>query len=244
MKPIFQLSVFVFLGLFLSACGDSDGKKVEATAGSSSEVARFGDELGKGCDLLTAEMVSSTFGVPVDGLKQMKVMGCLYSWDNDVDELDASIMMIRTHESESAAETWFGNATRSRTAEEMQEEMKQVSERMDSREELDTDAKKSVAKGFLKSIGNKAVIFEDVADVGDEARVNADGNVYVRVDNLTFMVSAYYGPEAPPADIQGIRDIKQMMAAALENTEEWKAKTLPQRKRDAAKLARTIVAAL
>lgn len=244
MKSVVQLILAAFFAMALSACGGSDNTAGDGEVSTTAKAARFGDELGKGCDLLTADMVASTFGVPADALKQMKAMGCHYSWDDDANELQASIMMIRAHESGLAAKSWFASATKSRSAEEMQAEMAKVSERMEASEELDTKAKKSMAKSFLKSAGSKAVTFEDVAGVGDEARVNADGNVYVRVDNLTFMVGAYYGPVAPPADIKGMRDVKEMMAAAMQHSENWKLKTLSQRKQDAAKLAGVIVAEL
>jgi hypothetical protein len=108
---------------------------------------------------------------------------------------------------------------------------------------LDTEPKKSAATSLLKMAGSKAVTFEDVADVGDEARVSDDGTVYVRVDNLTFMISAYKGPTAPPLDLQGV-DLQQMAAISKAHASQWATETAPQRKADGIRLAGAIVAAL
>lgn len=121
--------------------------------------------------------------------------------------------------------------------------MDQVAGRLDESEQLDTELKKSTSKDLLKMAGSKAITFEDVAGVGDEARVSDDGTVYARVDNLTFMVSAYKGPTAPPLDFQGA-DLQQMAAIGKEHAAQWAIETAPQRKADGIRLARAIVAAL
>jgi hypothetical protein len=67
--------------------------------------------------------------------------------------------------------------------------------------------------------------------------------VYVRVDNLTFMVSAYQGAKAPPPDFQGA-DPQQMVTIAKENAAQWAIETAPQRRADGVRLAGAIVDAL
>lgn len=242
-----KLIILLLLLLGLVACQDSGSDNdVQAAADSApSSIARFDSAMSKrGCELLSAELVAATFAVPADALRQFKVMGCRYSWDGgDEETLEAGISMLRVYDSEARAAEWFANATRSRTAEEMKAEMDKVAGRLDESEQLDTELKKSTAKNLLNMVDIKAVTFEDVAGVGDEARVSDEGTVYVRVDNLTFMVSAYKGPTAPPPDFQGA-DLQQMAAIAKENAAQWAIETAPQRKTDGIRLAGAIVDAL
>ena len=242
MSHPYQLIVIIFLVFGLATCGDSGSGDAESTSALSDE-ARFDKDIRKnGCMLLTAKIVSATFDVPADKLRQMKIMGCRYSWGHENEVVEAGLSMIRAHKSEESAARWFGNATKSKTAEEMKAEMDKVTKRMDAKAKLDTKAK-SMAKGILGAVGSKAVNFEDIAGVGEEARVNDDGNVFVRVDNLTFIVSAYKGAKAPPPDLKGV-DLKQMVAVATENANQWTRETAPQRKKDGTRLARAIVAGL
>lgn len=243
-----KLIILMFLVLGLAACQDSgsDGDDAQVAADSAlSDIARFDKEMSKkGCELLSAELVAATFDVPADALRQFKIMGCRYSWEGgDEETLEAGISMLQVYDSEAVAAQWFANATRSRTAEEMKAEMDKVAGRLDESEQLDTDLKKSTAKNLLNMAGSKGVTFEDVASVGEEARISDEGTVYVRVDNLTFMVSAYKGPTAPPPDFQGA-DLQQMAEIAKENAAQWAIETAPQRKADGIRLAGAIVDAL
>lgn len=242
MSPIYQVIFTIFLSLGLAACGGSGDKDGDKTSNSSlSDNARFDREMRKnGCELLTAAQVSKTFDVPAESLRQMKVMGCRYGWNNDNTTLEAAISMIRAHKSETAADRWFVNATRSRTAEEMKADMAKISKRMDQRKELDTEAKKSAAKGLLSSIASKAIIFEDLDGIGENARINEEGNIYVRVDNLTFVVSAYKGAKAPPPDMAGV-DLRQMVGVVQKSAAQWSRQTAPQRRKDGIRLAKVIV---
>ncbi len=192
--------------------------------------------------LLTTKLVSATFDVPADKLKQMKILGCLYTGGHENEIVEAHISMISVHKSEESAAQWFGNATKSKTAEEMTAEMDKVARQLDAKAELDPNAK-SMAKVIMGSVGGKTVNFEDVAGVGEEARVNDDGDVHVRVDNLTFIVSAYKGAKEPPLDLKGV-DLKQMAVVAKESAKQWASETAPQRKKDGTRLAKAIVAGL
>lgn len=251
MKHFLKVTLQMFFVLALAACQDSDsnGDGVQASADAATEAASsdrapFAKEMGKkGCELLSAELVAATFDVPADALRQFKIMGCQYSWEGDGQTLEAGISMIRAHGREAGAASWFSTATRNRTAEEMQAEMDQVAERLDESEQLDTESKKSTAKDLLKMAGANAVSFEDVSGVGDEARVSDDGTVYVRVDNLTFMVNAYKGPTAPPPDFQGA-DLQKMVEIGKEHAAQWAIETAPQRKADGIRLAGAIVDSL
>ena len=226
----YRLIIIIFLVLGLPA------------SALSGEVRFDRDIRKKGCMLLTTKLVSATFDVPADTLKQMKIMGCLYTGSHENEIVEARISMIRAHKSEESAARWFGNATKSKTAIQMKAEMDKVATRLDAKAELDTNAK-SMAKGILGLVGGKAVNFEDVAGVGEEARVNNEGDVHVRVDNLTFIVSAYKGAKAPSLDLKGV-DLKQMAAVAKESANQWASKTAPQRKKDGMRLAKAIVGGL
>lgn len=241
-----NLAIVVSLVLAVAACGDSGGDaNTQATAEAAlSDEARFDSDMSKrGCELLTPGLVADTFDVPADALRQMKIMGCRYSWGDDATTLEAAISMIRAYDSEAGAASWFSTATRNRTAEEMQSEMDKIAGRVDESEQLDTDLKKSTANDLLNMVDGKAVTFEDVAGVGDEARVSDEGTVYVRVDNLTFMVTAYKGPTAPPPDFQGA-DMQQMVEIGKKHAAQWAIETAPQRKADGIRLAGAIVDAL
>ena len=235
----------IFLAVSIAACGQSgDSDAQSASASSLSSAARFSGEMSnKGCEFLSAQLVSATFDVPADALKQTKIQGCHYTWNSDNETLEAGILMIRAHKSDEEAARWFAGITTSKTAEEMQAEMESASGQLDNRKELDTELKKSTARNLAALISTKAVNFEDLAGIGDEARIKDEGTVYIRVDNLTFMVSAYKGARAPRPDMTGV-EINQMAAVAKENADQWATQTAPQRRQDSSRLARAIVAGM
>jgi hypothetical protein len=80
----------------------------------------------KRCELLTPRMVADAFGVPKGELKQMKIMGCVYAWGAGDEVVEARVSMLMSHKSEKAAGSWFENATRSVTKEEVAAQMEQV----------------------------------------------------------------------------------------------------------------------
>jgi hypothetical protein len=228
----------------LAGCGASEDNSAAASSAAPSSGSLFDDDMkNKSCEMLSAELVASTFNVPADALQQWKIAGCRYGWEDDEQTLEAALSMIRVYDTEEAAASWFANATRNKTAEEMKAEMEKISARMDKSEQLDTELKKSAAKSMLAMIGTKAISFEDVAGIGDEARANDEGNIYVRVGNLTFVVSAYKGAQEPPMDMQGV-DLNNMAKVAKETADLWAVETAPQRKLDGTRLARAIVGEL
>ena len=91
----------------------------------------------KSCELLTPALVEKTFGVPKDELKQQKIMGCIYSWKDDKETLEATLMMVMAHKSEERAKLWFANTTKSKTADEMAEDMKMVKAQLQEEGERD-----------------------------------------------------------------------------------------------------------
>ncbi|NND01127.1 MAG: hypothetical protein HKN85_13180, partial [Gammaproteobacteria bacterium] len=149
-----QMIILILLLPGLTACQDSGSENAGSAAKpSSSSVALFDKEMRKkGCELLSAELVSQTFDVPADVLKQTKIMGCRYDWKDDQQTVQSGISMIRVYENQAAAAEWFATATRNKTAEEMQAEMDQISRQMDQSEELNTELKKSAAKSLLAMV--------------------------------------------------------------------------------------------
>jgi hypothetical protein len=232
------------------ASEDAVVKAVEdKVAAELSDEARFEKDMRKqGCELLTAKLVADTFGAPEADLRQTKVMGCIYSWSEGDQMVEAQVMMLRAHKSEKSAARWFGNATRSVTKEEVTAMMETVKEKAKEREEIDTKLKKKttdqladVATGM---IADEGIQYEDLEGVGEQARVNVgDGSIWVRVDNLTFTVSAYKGKTMTQPHYASMKP-KQIIAASTKASKEWMKETAPQRTTDSTTLAKLIVAAL
>lgn len=217
-----------------------------------SDEARFGkDTRKKGCEMLTAKLVADTFEVPEGELKQMKLMGCIYSWKGDGEIVEANITLLRAHKSEKAAASWLDNATKTLTKEELQAQMEQVRAKVKEREEIDTKLKEKTADQMLDvandMMADEGVSYTDVEGVGDQARINVgDGTLWVRVDNLTFNVVGYKGKpqEAPKYTAADMKDIKKVTAMAKAAQRAWLKEVADQRRSGATKLAKRIVSNL
>jgi hypothetical protein len=234
-----------------SAGEDSKGAAASASAETKTELsdaARYDREIQKkGCEILTPALVAKTFDVPEAELKQQTIMGCRYSWSGGGEELTASFGSIRAHASEKVAARWFGNATKGMSQAEIAAAMEKVTERAEAKGDLDTTSKRRAATGIGEGIvdmaGEGGFQFEDVAGVGSEARIGKhDGELWVRVENLTFNVAAYKGPPMPQPQVG--TDLKAMAEAMKTANMAWIEQTLPQRQAQAAELAKAIIAAL
>jgi hypothetical protein len=200
------------------------------------------------CEILTPTMVAHTFGVDEASLRQDKIMGCIYSANANGLELEARLSMLKAHESPGSAATWFENATRSMSKDDVVQFMRGVSEDAKKREEIDTKTKEKVVDdmgGLLAStVGEDGIQYEPLSGLGDAARVNtSEGSLWLRKGNLTFLVAAYYGPKQPAPNLAGV-PIKDMAKAAMKASKDWTKETLPQRRADASKLALAIVEAI
>ncbi len=220
-------------------------EKINKAVEELSDEARFDREYRKkACEFLTPDLVSKTFEVPRDELKQMKIMGCRYSWDDKGAELRASLS-IRTLKNEKSAARWFENSTKSVTKEEVRAQMKEVTKRAKEREEIDTDAKKKTADELGDMVAemtpDDGYTFEDVDGIGDEARQNQeDGTVVVRIDNLIARIQAYKG-KTYPVEIKPGTDLKKMAEVAKKAGKEAQKKQAPQAREDSVKLAKAVV---
>jgi hypothetical protein len=85
--------------------------------------------------------------------------------------------------------------------------------------------------------------FEDVKGIGDEAREStADGELWVRVGNMTFITRAYRGDKMPTPKIEmKAGDTKAYMKKMMAANREWTKKTLPERQKATRKLTRAII---
>ena len=227
-----------------------DEKVQEEVAKELSDEARFGKDMNKkGCEILTAELVGETFGVPAAELKQIKMMGCTYTWGKGDDVVEGRISMLRAHKSEKSAAGWFERATKTLTKEEVAKQMEEVKARVKERKEIDTKLKEKTADKLTDiatdMTPDEGIVYEDVDGIGDEARANvSDGSIWIRIDNLTFNVAAFKGKAQPPPEIKPGGKPNDMIAAAMEASKKYMRETAPKRKEDGIKLAKLVVEAI
>lgn len=213
-----------------------------AEQGAKADAKLFDKEIRKkACELLPAKMVAKTFDVPEKALEQSTVMGCIYDWEKDGRKVHASVMSIRAHKTLDRAKTWFENSTKNRSKKENEAAVDQVKKRLKEKKELDTEIKKKAANEVTNLIPTAALSYERVEGVGDEAAVNQnDGNVRVRVGNLTFTVAAYKGKKQPEFKPDTSLGTKGMIDDIKKKSQEWHKTTVPQRKKAGVELARAI----
>lgn len=209
------------------------------------------DQRKKGCEMLTPALAARVLEVPEGDLKQMKVMGCIYSAKSDEQVAEASIMTIFVKESPEKAKTWFGNMTKNKTPEELAAEMAKVKEMAKKSDMIDTDAKKKGVDqvgGIINAMTpDDGYQYEDVPGVGDAARVKTyDGQITVLVGNMVFNVRAFKGAPSPEPDMKELAsgDVKRIMAATKKVEAQWMDTTRDERKAYGVKLAKAIVAEL
>jgi hypothetical protein len=264
---VFRSRLYAFPALllcvaFTTACDSGDSSAAAPAAESSkaaattapveralSDAARFDKDIRKqACDILTTERVSELFAVPAGELRQMKIMGCMYTWDKDGEMLEAKLTMLRAHKSEKSAAQWFKKATRNLTAEEAQAQVDMVFDKVKKKAEEDGlnagvsgEQVDTVAKGSSALVGEDGFQYEDLPGIGSEARISLeDGSIWLRVDNLTFMVGAYKGPEQAELEFN-TTDLKEYARIAQEAQRAFVKETFNQRKEDALKVAELVI---
>jgi len=242
----------LLVGVALAACGGDEA--AIAAAGQSGR--HFDEGISKQpCEILTPALVAETFAVPASELRQMKMMGCIYSWKQKAGDhetiLEANLTMLRAHETEEGAIAWFQKATANKTNEEARGETAEVTERVKEDERVDTETKKKAA-GTLGSLMAEALpedgySYAPVDGIGDEARVALhDGAIWARVGNLTFTVSAYKGAAQPEValDASDMKDLKQLTRKTTAAKNAWLEEKHAERKAAATKLAKGIIEVL
>lgn len=200
------------------------------------------------CEFLTAEMVAAQFGVPAEELRQTKIGGCIYTWKNDTEAVEAMVMTIHLHDTPEAAKTWFANTTATKTKEELEAQLDEVKAEVQEHEQIDTELKKKTAGELTDlaklGISDEGASYADVPKLADEARVsNTDGGLWVRMGNLTFKIFAYRGPRKPKVDFDP-KNLDGLAEASLELQNKWIADTIEQRKAGAIGLAPVVIEAI
>ena len=261
-----SVALLVTSSFGLSACGDEKAVEGSATEVAATAIEKATDEAldkagaddlfdpenktfsKRACEFLTPEMVSGSFGVPAAELKKTKIMGCIYSWKGGGQTLEAQLMLLMVHKNLERAKLWFENSTASKTNEELNAEMDAVKEQLKEHETVDTELKKKTAGSLteLAKMGtpDEGVRYEDVPGIGDGARVSsADGTMTVRMDNLTFRLAAFKGPEKPKIQIDP-KNLKGMAKKAMEIQKKWIKDTVETRKEDVKRIAPLVVKAI
>jgi hypothetical protein len=249
------------LSLFAFACngGDDDARSrtPAETARQSIDEAEskldkiFDPELRKkACEILTPAMVGDILGVPEGELKQMKIVGCRYSWSNDTETGWASLSMLKAHKDVATARIWFTNSTKGMSREDVAKVMGDVKKKLEEDGELDTKPKGQAADmvggALISGAGRDGFQYAKVDGVGDEAAVGlSDGSVRVRVGNLVFTVTGYRGPKKPRSMLKpDPRNIKVYTARIMEEEREWVQATLDDRKAYGKKVAEAVMTKL
>lgn len=240
--------------LMLAGCGGSEGTDASSPATATSQAAsdsRVADSANvdasledNPCKLLTADLVASVFEVPAAELEQGTTMSstCTYTRESGDQELKASVDVDGVHDDAETASSRFRSVTAGMSGADLDRTMDGIKKEAARESGVDgatADAVVGAAAGGSKS-GSKGIQFEDVAGVGDEARMALTvgaGDLYVRVGNLNFTVSAYSGP--------GMTMPTEMKPGSiLAASRAWQKDTLPQRKEDAIKLGKAVAASL
>lgn len=186
------------------------------------------------CALLTTARVASAFALTMEQIEQSQLRSrCDYVWRGGGRRFAVSLEIAGIFDDAMCASSWFHAATR---------------DTLIVRQSLLVPATRGAAGNQFSGISqhnarladssNRAVIaFENVDDVGDEARIlltQGAADLYVRIGNMNLVVSAYIGPVMP----------NTVSADARAQLESLRQQTWPLRKLLATKVARAAIAAL
>lgn len=183
------------------------------------------------CDIVTADMVATTFGVPVDNLQQSgpEAPLCSYQLEEDGKSLDVLLTVVAFDTDKAAAEG-FRDATRSMSAEEVSARLEELGIELDESDEQ-----------FARDIGipePTGVQFEDVENIADQARFQTgEGSLHLQQGNLWITLTAYYGPDMKIPDEITFESVEKATSA-------WKKDTMDERKEQVIALAKAALAAL
>lgn len=214
--------VYVF-GLGLTSVGS-------AVAGSKSYDTALE---GRPCDIVTADMVATTYQVPVKQLKQSQPVEslCAYEMTGSGKILNVKLS-VAVFDTNKAAEAAFISSTRSMTVQDMAEKLKELGIEFDEED-----------RQFARDLGlpdpqPTGVQFQDVDGIADQARFQTDeGVLHVQQGNLLMKLDAFYGPSMKKPDT--------LTLAAMEGaTSSWKQDTMDERREQSTALAKAALAAL
>lgn len=185
------------------------------------------------CEVITAQMVATTFDIPEKNLEQSKPMpsACSYEMEENGKILSVYLIVNVFEDKKTAAES-FHDSTRSLSAQEMTEKLKAAGVEFD-----ESDIKFARDMG-LPDPRPTGLQFEDVDGIADQARFLTDeGSLYLLQDNLQIILNAFYGPDMPIPNVTTFEALEKADSA-------WKKSTMDERKDQAVALAETALAAL
>lgn len=186
------------------------------------------------CDIVTPQMVATTFDVPEENLKQSEPMEswCSYELEEGHKTLEV-ILRVSVFDTNKAATKSFHDSTRSMSAEEMTEQLKALGVEFD---ESDIQFARDLGLPDPRPSGLQ---FEDVDSIAEQARFNTnEGSLYLLQDNLQITLNAFYGPSMTiPDKITSFEGLEKA-------TSIWKEDTMDERKEQAIALAKVTLAAL
>ena len=202
-----------------TADGEAKAGDAEAAEAGAAGGALFGEDMKtKPCEMLTAKMAAEVLGADAGSLTQSSVMKdmCSYATSGEEDS-SVTISFITVKDDIAEATTFFDNAYKGMSGEEVAEAMKQLETA--TKEKLAEDAKAGDAKaasaqdkvepvtGALGGAFKDGFSYEDVPGVGDAARLALtkreiagrtfqDNDIHVRVRNMYFNLSIEKGDPA------------------------------------------------
>lgn len=191
------------------------------------------------CEVVSPQMVATALEVPKEALEQSDMISsrCYYEMDEDGKTFNVEVV-IRAYDSDAGAAEEFGNATRSVSSEEIKDAMAALSGAGDDADAQGSDTEQAAAEGIATGLAQTGIQFEDVDNLADQARfATSDGTLELLQGNLRISLTAYYGPAMPHPDEYTTKAIMQAQS-------DWIDDTIGQRKAQAIKLAKLVLATL
>jgi hypothetical protein len=174
-------------------------------------------------------MVAAVAGVEADALERLIKNPCIYEWKGSRPGR-ASLGHIRTHKTVEAARTFFENANRDMSGEEVAAGAKLVAERAEKDEPNRGKQAGTLAKGLAGGVLAEGFKYEPVEGIGDRAMWNGtrreidlmgkttvdyDSQMSVLVGNMAFTVAFEYDKEEPKAYKEETTKLSKMVVENL-----------------------------
>lgn len=177
------------LAAALVACGGAENGSDRAAANGSSDAGAtveertFAEGVGDDkCAVLTLQDVAEATGVPAAEIRQQRVSGCLYSWD------DGSVWVssVRVRDSVEGAKRYFARYTEDVTAEQVSEAKERFQDELKTREESGemTSTEGAAGRALTESMPEMDFRHQRLPGVGSEAVYDGHGGVHIRWGNL------------------------------------------------------------
>src|SRR5699024_5418520 len=175
-----RLAMACLLVLGVAACGDT--ADADATQGRT-----FGEALLEApCELAPKPMLAELFAIPADEIRQMPIhvlgASCSSEWEGN-DKTFSMEMRLQVFDTGEQAARRFAGATRSMTEEEMAAAAAEFKKHLGDGGDA-SDGEKKMTAGLLEAMAMQSTEYEDVAELGDEARFDViAGELVTRIGN-------------------------------------------------------------